>query len=65
MVVYRRLNDNLIPRLCEGKISLVHEALKYLEAENGTTPTLEQLSDFTKLSCEELTAIKEFIEKES
>ncbi len=48
-----------------GKISLVHEALKYLEAENGMPPTLEQLSDFTKLSCEELTAIKEFIEKES
>ncbi len=46
-----------------GKVSLVHEASQFLEAENGVAPTLEQLSDFTKLSMDELTAIKGFINK--
>lgn len=46
-----------------GKLSLVHEASCYLTEENGEQPTLKELSEYTKMSVEELTDLKEFMKK--
>lgn len=40
-----------------AKVSLVHEARKALAEETGTTPTLQELSDYTRISIEEITDI--------
>lgn len=40
-----------------AKVNLVHEARKVLAEENGTIPTLQELSDFTKISVEEVSDI--------
>lgn len=44
-----------------GKVSLVHEAKKMLALEKGQEPTLEELSDYTKMSVEELKEIEELL----
>lgn len=46
-----------------GKIALVNEAVKYLEKENSRKPTPEELSEYTKVSQEELEEILLYIEK--
>lgn len=51
----RELENTLV-----GKISLVHEAKKMLTLEKGQEPTLEELSDYTKMSVEELKEIEEW-----
>lgn len=43
-----------------GKISLVHEAKKMLAMERGKEPTMEELSEYTKMSMEELKEIEDF-----
>lgn len=45
-----------------GKINLVHEARKLLEEENGSLPTVEELSEYTKMSVGELKDILDMIE---
>lgn len=40
-----------------AKVSLVHEARKALAEETGSTPSLQQLSDYTKIPVEEITDI--------
>ena len=37
-----------------GKVTLVNEAKKYLTEENGKEPTIKELSEYTRLSEEEL-----------
>ena len=37
-----------------GKASLLHEATLYLEKENGATPSIEQLSEFTHITNDEI-----------
>lgn len=44
-----------------GKVSLIHEAKKLLTEENGQEPSLIELSDYTKMSVEELEEILEMI----
>ncbi len=44
-----------------GKISLVHEAKKILTMERGQEPTVEELSEFTKMTKDELLEIEEFL----
>lgn len=44
-----------------GKISLVHEAKKILQAENGHAPTREELSAYTRISEEELSNLDDII----
>ena len=46
-----------------AKINLVHEAKKLLEEENGATPTMEQLAEYTKMSVQELTDLFELSEQ--
>ncbi len=48
-----------------GKVSLVHEAKKMLTLEKGNEPTVEELSEYTKMSVEELTEIEDFLKQES
>lgn len=45
-----------------GKLSLVHEARQFLKEQNGEYPTLSELSEFTKMSEEELSELNSFIE---
>lgn len=40
-----------------AKVSLVHEAQKALAEESGAAPTLQELSDYTRISVEEITDI--------
>ena len=44
-----------------GKVSLIHEAKKLLTEENGQEPSLIELSEYTKMSVEELEEILEMI----
>lgn len=44
-----------------GKISLVHEAKKMLAMEKGQEPTVEELSEYTKMTKEELLEMEEFL----
>lgn len=46
-----------------GKVALVNEAKKYLASEQGREATVKELSDYTKLSEEELSDILLLIEK--
>ena len=46
-----------------AKISLVHEAKKLLAEEKGKEPTMEQLSEYTKMSVDELSDIFELLKK--
>lgn len=56
----RELENTLV-----GKISLVHEAKKILAMEKGQEPTMEELSEYTKMSVEELSEIEDLLrEKE-
>ena len=48
-----------------AKISLVHEAKKLLAEENGKEPTMEQLSEYTKMSVDELSDLFELLEKQN
>ncbi|MBR1866927.1 MAG: hypothetical protein IJ801_10570 [Lachnospiraceae bacterium] len=45
-----------------GRVNLVHEARRLLAEENGKLPTIEELSEYTKLSVEELNDIMDMIE---
>ena len=45
-----------------GKVNLVHEASKLLAEEIGREPTIDELSEYTKMSAEELTEIFTIIE---
>ncbi|MCI5493134.1 MAG: hypothetical protein MR425_03295 [Lachnospiraceae bacterium] len=46
-----------------GKVTLVNEAKKYLTEENGKEPTIKELSEYTRLSEEELEDILLMIRK--
>lgn len=46
-----------------GKISLVHEAKKMLTMEKGQEPTVEELSEYTKMTTDELLEIEEFLKE--
>lgn len=46
-----------------GKVSLVHAAKKLLEEENGHAPTIEELSEYTKMSVEELNDLEDMMKK--
>lgn len=46
-----------------GKISLVHEAKKMLTMEKGQAPTVEELSEYTKMTKEELLEIEDFLKE--
>lgn len=46
-----------------GKLSLMHEASRFLEDENGEPPTISQLAAYTNMSVEEIRDLKEFIKK--
>lgn len=48
-----------------GKIRLVYAARKYLTEENGEAPSLEELSDYTKIPKEELMNIVEILDEEN
>lgn len=56
MVGEREMENTLV-----GKISLVHEAKKFLTMEKGQTPTVEELAEYTKMSQEELMEIEDFL----
>lgn len=47
-----------------GKISLVHEAKKMLAMERGSEPTVEELSEYTKMTKEELLEIEDFLREQ-
>lgn len=44
-----------------GKLSLIHEASRYLEAENGMSPTINELAEYTNMSIEELSGYTEYL----
>ena len=44
-----------------GKVNLVHEANKLLAEENGRDPSIEELSEYTKMPVEELQDIMDMI----
>ena len=46
-----------------GKISLLHEASKLLEEENGEPPTEIQLAEYTNMSVDEIRELNEFLKK--
>lgn len=46
-----------------GKISLVHEAKKLLSEEKGHYPTMEELSEYTKMSVEELKDLEDMLKR--
>ena len=46
-----------------GKISLVHEATKLLTEENGQVPSREELSEYTKMTIEELKEIEDLLKE--
>lgn len=46
-----------------GKVTLVNEARKYLMEENGQEPSLRALSEYTKMSVNELRSMMEWIRK--
>lgn len=56
MVGEREMENTLV-----GKISLVHEAKKFLAIEKGQEPTVEELAEYTKMSQEELVEIEDFL----
>lgn len=47
-----------------AKIRLVDAAIKLLQEENGKTPSVTELSDYTKMSVEELKGIIELLEEQ-
>lgn len=44
-----------------GKISLVHEAKKLLQEEKGHNPTMEELSEYTRIPVEELSDLEDML----
>ncbi|MGN0154746.1 MAG: hypothetical protein ACI4A3_09855 [Lachnospiraceae bacterium] len=46
-----------------GKLSLVHEARKMLAEEKGYDPSIQELSEYTKMSVEELTELEDFLKE--
>ena len=46
-----------------GKLSLVHEARKLLAEEKGYDPSIQELSEYTKMSVEELTELDDFLKE--
>ena len=46
-----------------GKITLINEAVKYLEKEKGMKPTVAELAEYTKVPASELDEILLYIEK--
>lgn len=46
-----------------AKVSLLHEAKKFLMDQSGEEPTLEELADYTRLSLQEINDIMELMEK--
>lgn len=46
-----------------GKITLINEAVKYLEKEKGMKPSVAELAEYTKVPASELDEILLFIEK--
>jgi len=46
-----------------GKIRLVYEARKYLTEENGDVPSLQELSEYTKIPSEELEQIVKILDE--
>lgn len=54
----RELEDTLV-----GKVSLVHAAKKLLTEENGHAPTLEELSEYTKMTVEELNDLEDLMKE--
>lgn len=44
-----------------GKLSLISEAAKLLEMENGATPSVEELAEYTKMSKEELSGMLDMV----
>lgn len=46
-----------------GKVNLVKEAQKYLENQNGAVPGIEELSEFTKMSVQELRDVLDIMAK--
>ena len=46
-----------------AKVSLVHEAREFLAKEKGETPSLRELSEYTKLSAEEISDILSLVKK--
>lgn len=54
----RELEDALV-----GKVSLVHAAKKLLTEENGHAPTMEELSEYTKMTVEELNDLEDLMKE--
>lgn len=48
-----------------GKVSLIHEAKKMLQVEKGHEPTLAELSDYTKMTIEELKELEDVVKATS
>lgn len=48
-----------------GKVSLIHEAKKMLQAEKGHEPTVQELADYTKMTIEELEDLEDVIKATS
>lgn len=46
-----------------GKANLINEAKKYLTEQNGSEPSLQELSDYTRMDVDELADILEIITK--
>ena len=46
-----------------GKVNLVHEANKLLAEENGKVPTIDELSEFTRMPMEELKDIMDLMKE--
>ena len=44
-----------------GKLSLIHEASRFLQAENGSNPTIDELAEYTKMSVDELSGYAEYL----
>lgn len=54
----RELEDALV-----GKVSLVHAAKKLLTEEKGHAPTIEELSEYTKMTVEELNDLEDLMKE--
>ena len=46
-----------------GKLSLIHEATAYLEEQYGIAPTIEELSEYTKIPVDELSGYVEYMKR--
>ena len=46
-----------------GKVSLVHEAQKFLTEEKGEKPSLQELAEYTRIPVEEITDILALVKK--